>query len=193
MSRNRKINELAVSGIINSLTMLGFNIIFLVIMNMGLRGYFYATVIAYVIPSIFLIIRIRVWKYVNWSCDKALKDEMYSYSKPMVFNNLAWWVNNASDRYIVTWLCGTAANGIYSISYKIPSLLNVFQEIFSQAWTLSAVKEFNANDSKFYTNVYEIYNVAMVLTCSGLIIFDKYIAKLILHRSFIQPGFMPHF
>ncbi len=179
-----KINELAVSGIINSLTMLGFNIIFLVIMNMGLRGYFYATVIAYVIPSIFLIIRIRVWKYVNWSCDKALKDEMYSYSKPMVFNNLAWWVNNASDRYIVTWLCGTAANGIYSISYKIPSLLNVFQEIFSQAWTLSAVKEFNANDSKFYTNVYEIYNVAMVLTCSGLIIFDKYIAKLIFAQEF---------
>ena len=52
------------------------------------------------------------------------------------------------------------------------------------AWTLSAVKEFNANDSKFYTNVYEIYNVAMVLTCSGLIIFDKYIAKLIFAQEF---------
>lgn len=179
-----RINDLAIAGIINSASMLGFNILFLVSMRMGLRGYFYANAIAYIMPAIFIIVRVRIWEYVCFDCDKSLEKEMYMYSKPMVFNNLAWWVNNASDRYIVTWLCGAAANGIYSISYKIPSLLNVFQEIFSQAWTLSAVKEYNRKDSGFYKNVYEVYNAAMVLTCSGLIVFDKLIARIIFAQEF---------
>ena len=179
-----RINDLAIAGIINSASMLGFNILFLVSMRMGLRGYFYANAIAYIMPAIFIIVRVRIWEYVCLDCDKSLEKEMYMYSRPMVFNNLAWWVNNASDRYIVTWLCGAAANGIYSISYKIPSLLNVFQEIFSQAWTLSAVKEYNRKDSEFYKNVYEVYNVVMVLTCSGLIVFDKLIARIIFAQEF---------
>lgn len=179
-----RINDLAIAGIINSATMLCLNILFLARFQMGLEGYFYANIIAYVVPAIFLLTKIKAWTYIRINTNKSLSKEMNAYSKPMVFNNLAWWVNNASDRYIVTWLCGAAENGIYSISYKIPSLLNVFQEIFSQAWTLSAVKEYNAKNSDFYTTVYGIYNFAMVFTCSCLIIVDKLIAKILFSQEF---------
>lgn len=179
-----RINDLAIAGIINSATMLCLNILFLARFQMGLEGYFYANIIAYVVPAIFLLIKIKAWTYIRINTNKSLSKEMNAYSKPMVFNNLAWWVNNASDRYIVTWMCGAAENGIYSISYKIPSLLNVFQEIFSQAWTLSAVKEYNAKNSDFYTTVYEIYNFAMVFTCSCLIVVDKLIAKILFSQEF---------
>lgn len=179
-----RINELAIAGIINSATMLCLNILFLAKFKMGLEGYFYANIIAYIVPTIFILIRIKAWTYLCLNPKKSLAREMNAYSKPMVFNNLAWWVNNASDRYIVTWLCGAAENGIYSISYKIPSLLNVFQEIFSQAWTLSAVKEYDDKNSDFYTTVYEMYNFAMVITCSCLIIVDKLIAKILFSQEF---------
>lgn len=179
-----RIKDLAIAGIINSATMLCLNILFLARFQMGLEGYFYANIIAYAVPAIFLLTKIKVWTYIRINTNKSLSKEMNAYSKPMVFNNLAWWVNNASDRYIVTWLCGAAENGIYSISYKIPSLLNVFQEIFSQAWTLSAVKEYNAKNSDFYTTVYGIYNFAMVFTCSCLIIVDKLIAKILFSQEF---------
>lgn len=179
-----RINELAIAGIINSATMLCLNILFLVKFKMGLEGYFYANIIAYIVPTIFILIRIKAWTYLCLNPKKSLAKEMNAYSKPMVFNNLAWWVNNASDRYIVTWLCGAAENGIYSISYKIPSLLNVFQEIFSQAWTLSAVKEYDDKNSDFYTTVYEMYNFAMVITCSCLIVVDKLIARILFSQEF---------
>ena len=71
---------------------------------------------------------------------------MIAYSAPLVLNAIGWWVNSASDRYVVTWLCGLAVNGIYSVGYKIPSIINVFQTIFNQAWFLSAVKEFDPQD-----------------------------------------------
>ena len=51
----------------------------------------------------------------------------------MGLGNIGWWINNVSDRYIVTWICGLAANGVYSVAYKIPSLLSMFQQIFNQA------------------------------------------------------------
>ena len=58
---------------------------------------------------------------------------MVAYSVPMGLGNIGWWINNVSDRYIVTWICGLAANGVYSVAYKIPSLLSMFQQIFNQA------------------------------------------------------------
>jgi O-antigen/teichoic acid export membrane protein len=111
---------------------------------------------------------------------------MFRYSSPLVMNTVAWWINNASDRYVVTWLCGVEANGVYSMAYKIPSILNMFQSIFNQAWTLSAVKEYNADSSKFYTSVYNIYNCGMVLVCTCMILGNQFIAKLLFANEFYE-------
>ena len=82
---------------------------------------------------------------------------MTDYSKPLVVDTISWWINNASDRYIVMAFCGASITGIYSVSYKIPSLLNLFQNIFNQAWLLSAVKENDeTKTTDFYENVYKI-------------------------------------
>lgn len=180
-----RIGDVAFAGAVNSLVMLIFNIVFLVYFRLGLVGYFIANCLAYYIPIIYLGIRIKVWKYIDLSKNNLiLKLEMFGYSKPLVFNNIAWWINNVSDRYIVTWICGVAANGIYSLAYKIPSILNIFQSIFNQAWTLTAVKEFNEDSGKFYSRIYKIYNCGVVIVCSSLILFDRIIAQILFAKDF---------
>ena len=180
-----KISYVAVAGALNSVIMLLLNVLFLVVFNFGLPGYFAANCIAYLIPVVFLSLKIRAWRYIDLKgFDNNLKNEMYDYCKPLVFNNIAWWVNNVSDRYIVTWICDVASNGIYSVAYKIPSVLNIFQSIFSQAWTISAVKEFDGNSGFFYSRIYKIYNAGMIIVCSGLIVFDKVLAKLLFANDF---------
>lgn len=110
---------------------------------------------------------------------------MTSYSKPLMVNSIAWWVNNASDRYMVVLFCGLAENGVYSVASKIPSILNIFQTIFNQAWTLSAVKDFDPEDKNgFFTNAYKAYNCMMVIICSGIIVFDKLLAKFLYAKAF---------
>lgn len=49
----------------------------------------------------------------------------------------------------------------------------MFQQIFNQAWTISAVKEYDQDSSEFYSTIYKAYNMCMVITCAGLILFDK--------------------
>ena len=179
-----RIFDVAVSGILSSVATISLNVLLLIIFPLGIKGYFIANCSAFGITAFYLIFRLHIWKYVKYNVSKDLKKEMVTYSSPLIFNQIGWWINNVSDRYIVTWLCGTAANGVYSIAYKIPSLLSVFQTIFNQAWTLSAVKELDEKGSQFYTNIYKIYNCGMVLVCSILIAGDKIIARILFANDF---------
>lgn len=179
-----KLTDVAVAGIINSGIMLTFNILFLIVFKLGLPGYFLANCSAFLVASIYLFFRLKVWGYFDVSKIFNLRKKMTKYSKPMILNTIGWWVNNASDKYVVTWLCGTAVNGIFSVAYKIPSILTMFQTIFNQAWTISAVKEFDDKSGEFYSNIYTIYNTILVLFCSILITFNKLVARILFAKEF---------
>ncbi len=181
-----RIFDVAIAGIISSAVIIILNVKLLLIFPMGVSGYFIANISAFVVVSIYLVVRLRLWTYITARRNKALSEEMAEYSRPLIFDQIAWWINNVSDRYIVTWICGAAANGIYSVAFKIPSILNVFQSIFNQAWTLSAVKEINESSGEFYSRIYSIYNCGLVLLCSLLLVGDKLIARILYANDFYQ-------
>ena len=182
-----RVSDLAVAGLLNSATMVTLNIVFLLVLKIGLTGYFLANCLAFIIPIIYLTFRLKTYRKLNIRFkDKPLKKEMEKYSTPIIFNTIGWWINNVSDRYVITWLLSVDANGIYSVAYKIPSVLNVFQSIFSQAWTISAIKEFDDENKKFYSSIYKIYNFSMVFICSVLLIFNQLIARLLFAKEFFE-------
>ena len=162
------------------------NVLFLVIFRWGLKGYFLANIIGPLVQCLYLMICTRMTKYIKPQ-ERYIQEKkgMLAYSKPLIANSVAWWINNASDRYIVIFFCGIAANGIYSIASKIPSILNIFQTIFNQAWTMSAVKEYDPEDkSGFFANTYKAYNCLMVILCSLIIATDKFLASFLYVKDF---------
>lgn len=180
-----KVKDVAIVSFFNTVITLFFNILFLLVLKWGLIGYFSATILAYLFSILYLSYKLSVFdRYSTKSYDANVDCEMVTYSKPLIVDTLSWWITNASDRYIIILLVGVAANGIYSLAYKIPSVLNLFQSIFMQAWILSAVKEFDKNNSKFYSDIYNIYNAGMVIVCSLLIICDKLIARILFAKEF---------
>lgn len=180
-----KVKETAIGGVICSASMIGCNLLFLLGFKWKLHGYFLANIIALSLQIVYMFISCRLWKYIDISINKGLEKEMKNYSVPLIANNVGWWVNNSSDRYVVTWMCGVSANGIYSVGYKIPSILNMFQSIFSQAWTMSAVKDFDSDDSKgFFSKMYGVYNCGMVLICSVIVITSKLLAHMLYAKDF---------
>ena len=72
------------------------------------------------------------------------------------------------------------------MQYIIHAVLSMFQQIFNQAWTISAVKEYDQDSSEFYSTIYKAYNMCMVITCAGLILFDKVIAKILFGADFYE-------
>lgn len=181
-----RIKELSISSLFASIITIGLNIVFLVVIKLGLIGYFLANILGPLVQCVYLIVRTDILR--NISLKNSFQDEqkaMVNYCKPMITNSIAWWVNNVSDRYVVIFLCGIAENGIYSVASKIPSILNVFQTIFSQAWTLSAVRDFDPEDKNgFFSNTYRAYNCVMVIVCSAIILLDKVLAKFLYAKDF---------
>lgn len=183
-----KVDKLAVSGVISSFSVITLNIIFLLVFKWGLNGYFLANIIGMLISDLYLIYTLKIYRYMfKLPSDKKLEKSMLYYGVPMILNSISWWINNASDRYIIIGLFGLATNGIYSVSYKIPSIMNMFQTIFNQAWAISAVQEFDPKDSNgFFKNVYSLTNLVMVVSCSLLILSTKILAKILYKNDFYE-------
>lgn len=180
-----RITELSVSSVIASVITLGCNILFLVVFRWKLVGYFLANIIGPFIQCLYLIIRSDFYRHIKIKRYSSQEKEMLKYSRPLIANSIAWWVNNVSDRYVVIFFCGLAENGIYSVAGKIPSILNIFQSIFNSAWTLSAVKDFDPEDKNgFFSNTYKAYNCMLTIICSLIIVFDKTLAHFLYAKDF---------
>ena len=181
-----KIKDIAISGVVSSAVIILANIIFLLITKWGVIGYFLAYILGALSQVVYLSIAARIWRYMFIKpIDAKLSEDMTGFSKPMIVNSVAWWINSVSDRYVITFFCGLAENGIYSVAGKIPSILNIFQTIFNQAWTLSAVKDFDPEDKEgFFSNTYKAYNCVMVVICSLVIAFDKILARFLYAKDF---------
>lgn len=183
-----RVNELAVASLINTIITLVLNVLFLTVFKLGFIGYFAACITALTVSAFYVVFRTKAWKYISFKKNhKTLQKEMIKYSSPLILNAVSWWINSASDRYVVSWICGLSANGILSVANKIPSILNIFQAIFNQAWQLSTVKSYDPDDKDgFFTNTYNMYNFALTEVCSVLIVLDIFLSKILYAKDFFE-------
>ena len=183
-----RIADLSVAGVISSAVTISLNLFFLLSLNWGLDGYFLANIIGPLIQVAYLLVRTGMLRhYRPFALFPEQNRVLILYSVPLIANSIAWWISSVSDRYIVVFFCGVAANGIYSVASKIPSILSVFQGIFSQAWTLSAVKDYDREDGDgFFATTYEAYNCVLTLVCGAIILFDKLLARFLYANDFYE-------
>lgn len=180
-----KVIALSISGIISTFCIVGFNLLFLLVAKIGLVGYFLSYILGYLIASTYLAIVCRVHEYYSSSRNPQLKNEMLEYGFPLAFNSIGWWINNASDRFIIIAYCGLGANGIYSVSGKIPAILDILQSIFSSAWSISTIKENDKDNAvEFYSKIYKTFSSAVILTGSLIIVFNKALATILYQKDF---------
>ena len=95
---------------------------------------------------------------------------MLRYSIPLIPSTLFWWITNVSDRYLVTYLIGSDANGLYAASYKIPTIIVLVSNIFMDAWQMSAVSEYDKKGKEqFFSKVFGAFQSVLFAVGSGLI------------------------
>lgn len=183
-----KIKEVAIVGILSTIVAIITNLLLLLIWGWGLTGYLTANILSNVSIIIYTLIVISPQKN-HYSFKASLKTplfkEMLVYSIPLILNSLAWWINSSLDKYFVISFCGASENGVYAVSQKIPLILSTVLTVFMQAWNLSAFREYDKDDKdSFFANTYEVFNCVLVITCSGLILFNIPIAKFLFSKEF---------
>lgn len=181
------VRSLVVSGIGNTLVTSVSAIILLVVVRAGVVGYMVSMALGSLFALVYLSFAGKVWRGVTARARAGLLGAMVAFSAPLVANSLAWWVNDVSDRWVVTLVCGAAANGIYAVAYKIPTILSTLQTIFYNAWAISAVKEFDPKDGDgFLGRMYELYSGAMAICCSGIMLLNVPLATFLCSNEFFE-------
>ena len=159
-------------GILNTVLVIGLNILFLLVFKWGIIGYVLSTAVADILCSGFLVFKEKLWQYLTVKPGKGLLAHMLRYSVPLIPTTIFWWITSVSDRYMITAFLGSDANGIYAVAAKIPTLLTLMATIFLEAWQFSAIAE-SAGERKehirFYSKIWKIFMSAMFLA-GGVVI-----------------------
>ena len=178
--------DYAISCIITGVSTILFNILLIVVFKLGAFGMITSMAVANGLGALYLFIRLKMWQYIDFrKKDKSLIKDMYKYSIPLVPNGISWWIVNVSDRTIVTAILGTAANGIYAVSNKFPTILSSLLGIFNLSWSESAALHINSPDrDKFFSDVCN--TITKLFTCLGvgMIACMPFVFPLLVNKSY---------
>lgn len=165
----------AADGILTVLVQVISNLVLIWGLKLGVTGYVVSFVISDVSSLLFLTAVAGLHKYVDaFYIDKNVIKEMLRFSAPLIPTYLLWWVTSASDRWFVINMVGETENGIYSIAYKLPTLLMLVTTMFYQAWQMSSIEERNSRGlGKFYETVFGAYSSLLYIAAAGLIMLCK--------------------
>lgn len=176
----------AIAGVINTAVAAVLNIVLLLVFDMGLTGFFLANIGGMTAPIIILVFALRdVILAPSSTRKKGLFARMVLYSVPLAMTTIGWWFINMSGRFIVITICGVDANGLYSIAFKLPIILTTLAGVFTQAWQVSAIKEYDPDDSDgFLLKTFDMVEMLLVLVCSIIILLSPALAFVLFSGEF---------
>lgn len=165
-------------GILTTLTLFIFNIIFIAGLDMGVNGFMLSVILSDFLSAVFLFTVARLYDFLNIRYfSPTLARSMFRFAVPLIPTAVMWIITGFSDRLFIRYMegnegvqLGETAAGIYGYATKIPNLISMVSTIFFQAWNMSAITENNSKDrSRFYEKVYSSYQSVMFIASAFLI------------------------
>lgn len=178
----------ALTSIVVGSTNIICSLLFLIVIKLGIEGLFIATIISNFLGCLFLIFKLKIYKYINISiCDNKCVRKLLNYSIPLIFNGVMWWFINASDRTLITIFLGTGLNGIYAVSNKFSTIFVSVYNVFNLSWQESASLYINDKKSRqFYSDT---FNKMLKTFCSIallIIVFLPFVFNIIVGSGYSQ-------
>lgn len=188
----------ALDGILATLTLFVFNILFISVLHWGVAGFMLSVILSDFCSGVFLWITAKLWKFFHVRFyNPEITRVMLRFSIPMIPTAVLWIITGFSDRLFVRYMDGFAvstdvgadAAGIYDAASKVPNLISMVSTIFFQAWNMSAIAENNSKDrSSFYYRIFSAYQSMMFLAAAFMITLVRPLSMLVIDTS-IHPEY----
>lgn len=180
----------AFKGILGTLIIITLNLLFLLVFDLGINGYVLSIVISDFICAIFIFLYAKLWKEVEFSAvnTKTIR-RMLAYSIPLIPTTILWWITNVADRYMLMGMIDASVTGLYTVSYKIPTMITLVSGIFIEAWQFSAVKEKTGDvqeHAAFFSVTFKNFQALMFMAGSALVAFSKIATKIMAAPSYFE-------
>lgn len=180
-----KIKEYSISNFIANILTVIFNLISILIFKLGVPGLFISYSLGIFFAVMFIILKLDIYKYFSIkNFDKPLFKDMVKYSLPLVPNSISWSIINVSDRVMLTYMCSSSMNGIYSVANKFPQAMGSIYNFFSIAWKESASLELG--DKKYYSEIFEKVIKLLLLAGTYILLVLPWVYELFVNDSFME-------
>ena len=171
----------SVDGILATLTLFIFTLIFVAGLKMGVKGCLLAVILSDFFSAVFLFVVAGLHKFLKIKYfSTSLAKSMMIFALPLIPTIVMWTVTSLSDRIFIRYMhssvvdLGESAVGLYSVANKVTNLISMVSTIFFQAWNMSAIMENDSADrSKFYEKIYGTYEAILFAASAGLLLLIK--------------------
>ena len=135
-----------------------------------------------------MFVKKKAYTYISFNeIETETLKQLLRFCLPLMPTTIMWWVMNVSDRYVISFFLGTAATGIYAVACKIPSLLSLVENVFYQAWQISAISMGNnKNRDKEYSRFFLTYFKTLVIGNIGLLVIIKPMLFVLFEKSYTE-------
>lgn len=180
--------DYSISSVIAGITMILFNIVFLVILKLNVEGMIISSIISNILAALYIFVRCKLYKKFKYSnVSKKVVHKLLKYSLPLVPNGLIWWIINVSDRTIISIFLGTGANGIYAVANKFSSILIQIFNIFNLSWTESASLHINEKDKNdFFSGVFNKTLKFSITICLLIVGVLPFLFNILISKSYSE-------
>ena len=162
--------EFVAAGIISSLGIFVFSIVFVVILPWGITGVFIANILARIMALAYLEWRMKiVATYFKFNINlKQVARDLVMYSLPLLPGSLCWWLTGSSDRWFINHFLGLDVNGVYAVAFRFNGIIFIIATIFYQAWQETAILQYNSPDrDEFFSKMFNTYIGVLAILLTG--------------------------
>jgi len=162
----------AVDGLFTTVMNITFNLVFMLGLGLGVKGYLLSVILADLCSTIFIFYMANLKNHVQlFGLSPHLRRSMYRFSLPLIPTAVMWWITGLSAGFFIAQFMDMDSAGIYKAAYRFPNIIIIISLIFSQAWNMSAITEKNSRTiARFYSNVFNIFQSAIFIMAAGLML-----------------------
>jgi len=176
------------SSILYSLVYAILAVVSLMFTQHKIDGLIWANIAGSILTCTYLFFSAGLAKYFTLTgFSTSFSRSLLVYSIPLIPNTLSWWAISSANRYFILIYCGKAANGIFSISQKIPTMLLLFTGIFYQAWQEKSISlTGDKNSGAYHARIFDIYIRIMFTITIGIVTTSRLLLKFLVSPQFFE-------
>ena len=165
----------AIDGIFRTFVTILLNILYLTVFKWNIFGYVFSIICADALSTVCLFLLASLWKYIRLRKPNFyLWRSMLAYSLPLVPDAILVYIIGFSDQAFLAAMQDTSVSAIYSIAYRVPTLIALVASIFVDAWQISIVNNNSREEQiQFFSNVGNTYSSIVFIIASGGIMCAK--------------------
>lgn len=178
----------AESGIITAVFLAFFSYFFLVKLQWDVKGYLLSIGFSHLCSLVYLFFGGKLYKELKWKIEtREITRDLLYYSTPLIIYNIGYWLTTMLGRYILLWSTDASTAGVYAAVIKLAAIINMLQQAFYAAFQLNASREYDNSDREtYYTNIYRIYAVSVLMFGSIILCLSPLLSQLTLKNDFYR-------